>query len=374
MEHFPQQNTRRLNRCLSKEARSALISVIDGDKNTDSTFLPEPLLGSFNMFLNLENGPLKNSYCDVFAQLSNDSSMDTVLPFVICKDCLDISGKALIGMLEGEEYVKFCDMLDYFNPEISHLLRQSMSSFGAPTDDIFKLIHFCASFVSDYHSKDVIPVNSSMIPGSYNPPRDGRAYYFSKEGCQLRRMRSFPIDKEKKKLNDDASVTACSKIYPQVTKRGRNFLFLWFCPLHGHCFGFHIIPESEGRKDPAASLYLFKEQAPEVVIYDFACSLDEYVRNRESGYFSQTRFFHDIFHGFSHKCGSNFRCGRLKGLKVNTSICEQFNSYMQCIKTSAKLMTQTHFTFYAQFFIHLWNIEKFENFNRRLSIVRSGEQ
>jgi len=34
-------------------------------------------------------------------------------------------------------------------------------------------------------------------------------------------------------------------------------LFLWFCPAHGHCYGFHVIPGSEGRKDPANSLYTF---------------------------------------------------------------------------------------------------------------------
>ena len=178
-------------------------------------------------------------------------------------------------------------------------------------------------------------------------------------------MRSFPIDLEK----NEKVTSTCSKNYPIVGKKGTTYLFLWFCPLHGHCFGYHMIPIAEGRKDPSASLYLFKENAPEIVMYDFSCQLDEYVRNRESGFYSKTRFFHDIFHGYSHKCGSTFESNRLQGLnEVNTSICEQFNSFLQCIKKSSKLMTQVHYNFYVQFFIHLWNLKKEKSFKEKVDI------
>ena len=43
--------------------------------------------------------------------------------------------------------------------------------------------------------------------------------------------------------------------------------------MHGHCYGFHIIPGSEGRKDPHASLNTHCEIAPKNIVYDFACSL-----------------------------------------------------------------------------------------------------
>jgi len=36
------------------------------------------------------------------------------------------------------------------------------------------------------------------------------------------------------------------------------FVFLWFCPAHGHCYGFHVIVGSDGRKDPANSLYAYQ--------------------------------------------------------------------------------------------------------------------
>jgi len=153
------------------------------------------------------------------------------------------------------------------------------------------------------------------------------------------------------------------------------FVFLWFCPAHGHCYGFHVIVGSEGRKDPANSLYAYLEKAPEIVYYDFACSLSEYAKNRESGYFAKTRFFHDIFHGYSHKCSQIFKSNRLLGLNgINSSICEQFNSFIQCIKSSCKLMTQEHYTFYLQFFIKQWNNQRKESYLKKITTIIAGHK
>ena len=119
-------------------------------------------------------------------------------------------------------------------------------------------------------------------------------------------------------------------------------------------------------------MYTHMEEAPKVVFYDYACNLNEYVKNRESGFFKNTRFYHDIFHGYTHKCSTVFRCSGLNGFEqTNTSICEQFNSYIKRIKASARLLSQAHFTFYLQFFIDQWNnmqnegIKK-KNYSRRL--------
>ena len=104
-------------------------------------------------------------------------------------------------------------------------------------------------------------------------------------------------------------------------KRDVSYLFLWFCPRHGHCYGFHIIPGVEDRKDPAASLYTHIEKAPDVITYDFCCGLSEYVHNREIGFFKNTRFFHDVFHSYTHKCTPAFRCNKAIGFDgVNSSI------------------------------------------------------
>ena len=140
---------------------------------------------------------------------------------------------------------------------------------------------------------------------------------------------------------------------------------MWFCPRHSHCYGFHIIPGSEGRKDPAAAVYTHMETPPKCIFYDHACSLSEYIKNRESGFFKNTRVFHDVFHWFTHKCSTSLSCADLNCFShINTSICEQFNSYIQRIKSSAKLLSQVHFVFYLQFFIHQWNQSQFKSFEK----------
>jgi hypothetical protein len=55
-------------------------------------------------------------------------------------------------------------------------------------------------------------------------------------------------------------------------------MFLWFCPVHGHCYGFHLVPSSEG-KDHFYSLYKYLSEPPEDVFYDLAYSLGEYNLN-----------------------------------------------------------------------------------------------
>ena len=224
------------------------------------------------------------------------------------------------------------------------------------------------TFVAESVSESPVP---NEILKSYNPPKTGRFYYFNRSGNQLRSNRYFTIDAEqtKKQTDDDQPITSsCSKQYPNVAKRGASFLFLWFCPSHGHCYGGHIVNGSEGRKDPVASLYQYMKVAPEVVFYDFACSLEEYCMNREASFFKHTRFYHDIFHGYAHNCSSMYPSKGLRGMQFNTSICEQFNSFLQCVKASAKHMSQSHFIFYVQSFIDIWNEKKKANLQKKLKI------
>ena len=98
---------------------------------------------------------------------------------------------------------------------------------------------------------------------------------------------------------------------------------------------------------------------PEDLYYDFACQLSEYCLNREPELFKLTRFWHDLFHSIPHKCGPNFKSGRVYGLEgVNTEICEQVNSFLQCVKYTASHVSQEHFVFFLQFFLYLINTEK----------------
>ena len=57
---------------------------------------------------------------------------------------------------------------------------------------------------------------------------------------------------------------------------GCIMMLLWFCPIHGHNHGFHIISGAEDRKDPFTSGFLYMDMAPDEVLYDFSCQLQEY--------------------------------------------------------------------------------------------------
>ena len=165
----------------------------------------------------------------------------------------------------------------------------------------------------------------------------------------------------------------CSKLFPKIARSGFGYLFLWFCPVHGHSYGFHLIAGGEGRKDPFASLYMYCAHMPKDIYDDFACQLSEYCLNKEPELFKNTRFWHDLFHFTGHLCGVKFKSGGVLGLEgVNTEICEQVNSFLQCIKYTEAHLSQDHFTFFLQFFLCLMNREKTKNYQKQASIAVAG--
>ena len=150
----------------------------------------------------------------------------------------------------------------------------------------------------EIHKSDVLEDEMVIESETQNPAKFGRTYYFTEHGRQIRKVRVFRVDRDRKKdVNFDGTRrNLCSKKCPHISKRDVSYLFLWFWLQNGHCYGFHVIPGAEGRKDPAASLYTHIEKASDVIMYDFCSGLSEYVHNKQSGFFKNTRFFHDVFH------------------------------------------------------------------------------
>jgi len=251
-------------------------------------YLPENSLEAFLAMIDPKNSySIRKSYALVFKLLSFDASVDSVIPFLFTK----VVDRYLLK--DNDSLPDLVEELKYTNLEFADLL--SISIRNDKIAPVIKLLKCCNNMVKKVHVSDTPAGLSEPVPESYNPPKFGRAYYFSNHGCQLRQIRRFPIDVGVKGNFDDVPDVYCAKRFPVVSKKGVSYLFLWFCPIHGHCYGYHIIPGSEGRKDPATSLYAYLETAPSTVLYDFACSLSEYTRNRESGYlkilvFSMTYF------------------------------------------------------------------------------------
>ena len=154
---------------------------------------------------------------------------------------------------------------------------------------------------------------------------------------------------------------------------GVGYLFLWFCPVHGHSYGCHLIAGGEGRKNPFSSVFKYMEKAPKHINYDNACQLSEYCLNREPEFFKHTKFWHALFHSMGHLCGINFKSERILGLAgINSERCEQVNSFLHCIKYTGSHLSQGNFIFFVQFFLHLMNEDKTKMFRSQASIAVVG--
>ena len=113
--------------------------------------------------------------------------------------------------------------------------------------------------IKEVHTRNHLTPEVNEIPGSYNPS-GGTAYYFTESGNQLHQMPKYQVNDGDRKnvLFDDRPEVddPCSKLFPKVSHAHFGYMFLWFCPIDGHCYGFNLISGGEARKDPFASLQI----------------------------------------------------------------------------------------------------------------------
>jgi hypothetical protein len=316
-----------------------------------------------NKFIDREYEPsVLQSLATVFKILSAEAALSAFIPhryhdqLLSCCDIVSVGGDSRADL---QNMRKYC-------PEFRELLNEAQRS--EVHMEICQFLRYLVATVENIHSTDPPPSHAAVIPGTYNPSK-GTAYYFTEHGCQVRKNPTYGMNQKDDSASDKGR---CKKQYPCISTGGYSYAFFWFCPIHGHCFGFHIINGSEGRKDPFSSLMKYLPEAPDEVFYDFACGLNEYSLNREPHHFQNTRFWHDIFHGFKHKCPPVFRSSRISGIKVNSEICEQFNAFIQCVKYTGTHLSKEHFSFFVQFFTHQWNEKKTVNFNKKVDVAING--
>jgi hypothetical protein len=142
-------------------------------------------------------------------------------------------------------------------------------------------------------------------------------------------------------------------------------VFTWFCK-HGICYAFYIIPKAEGRNEAYSFLVSHFRRPPKVVVYDFACSLQDYCLNRAPGFFANTLFVIDRFHWSNHvSCCAGYDIDRYSLLRyLNTEIAEQCNSALQYIKPSVSRCKQRSFMLLMRLFLDAWNERKIIKLDR----------
>ena len=299
----------------------------------------------------------------IMRMLASDAPVITLLPWRFHDSLLE----SCAALKSNDNILHNVHAMLEYAPELAHLCNAAISNDSL--HEIVNFMEYLVSFVRSVHAQDVPFDDGQQIQQSYDP-ESGTAYYFTQHGCQVRQMPTYNVTS--RSLKDDTPAS-CMKHYPSVSRGGFTYSFLWFCPIHGHCYGFHTIAGAEGRKDPFSSLFKYLSEPPEEIFYDFACSLHEYAMNRAPAFFKGTRFWHDIFHGYTHKCAKSFNSSRLTNLlMVNSEICEQFNSFIQCIQYTGTHLTQSHFCFFMQFFIHIWNGEKTKSFMKKRDVALAG--
>jgi hypothetical protein len=136
-------------------------------------------------------------------------------------------------------------------------------------------------------------------------------------------------------------------------------VFTWFCE-HGVCYGVYIIPKAEGRDEAFSFLTKYFSKAPKVIVYDFACALEEFCLNRAPEFFKDTIFVVDRFHWQNHvSCGLGYCMARYAFLSnVNSQVAEQCNSALKKIKPALGRMLQCNFMAAIRLFLHSWNVGK----------------
>jgi hypothetical protein len=110
-----------------------------------------------------------------------------------------------------------------------------------------------------------------------NPILDNGAYFFTKDGRKLRKLPSENerVDSDKPDA-PDVPEDGCKK--PGYTRdrragqaAGKQMVFCLFCVFHSIQMGYHIVSNSEGRKDPFYAIFCHKPTCPHSTSYDYCC-------------------------------------------------------------------------------------------------------
>uniref|UniRef100_A0A8H8CF18 HMG domain-containing protein n=1 Tax=Psilocybe cubensis TaxID=181762 RepID=A0A8H8CF18_PSICU len=161
----------------------------------------------------------------------------------------------------------------------------------------------------------------------------------------------------------------CHKYYSTYSKKRLTGGIMCVWCTHSVCYGFHCIRAAEGRNDVFSAIYTRWKQAPEVIVYDFACALQPYCMSREPDFFKNTRFVIDIFHSSEHKCGeacflATYCQENPDLLRLNSSAAECGNSGISKIRKGVSYMTQDRAVMYMKVFFSLWNRQQIRKMER----------
>jgi hypothetical protein len=179
---------------------------------------------------------------------------------------------------------------------------------------------------------------------------------------QIRHRPKYPRLKHDQKNDSGGSRGAkCSKYYTRYGEQRLTGGIMCAWCTHSICYGFHCIPQGEGRNDVFSAMISRWPKAPKRVVYDFARALGPYCMIREPAFFADTLFVIDAFHAKGHtKCAPAAFLTSYSNIDprlahINSSAAECGNGGIMRIRKSVSYMAQECAIQYTKTFLCIWN-------------------
>ena len=176
--------------------------------------------------------------------LSGDSALSTVLTFhshdIVTNAIEELRKKGYIQQVTIESLKKY-------TTECEKLLL--LSSTNDTIQLVTNFIEYIMEKIQLVQSVSCAVQEPEDIPNAYYPP-GGTAYYFTESGAQVRKLPLHAVDvtSSRKKNYNPQVYKPCTKRYPLAALGGFCHMFLFFCLVHGHTYGFHLIGGGKGIK------------------------------------------------------------------------------------------------------------------------------
>ena len=101
--------------------------------------------------------------------------------------------------------------------------------YSKPSESLILFLEYLNDRVIGMHQNKIAPAPTQPQLNSYNRAKYGIAYYFNRDGKEIRENGLFTVDGKGSSQNfDDRPAKVYNKYFPQVNKRGSTYLFLWF--------------------------------------------------------------------------------------------------------------------------------------------------
>jgi hypothetical protein len=297
--------------------------------------------------LSLEFEPLERVFSCLFSQGSLTGLFPPQLASIIIRNKVPLMDQqhcnSTIERLSLDYAFKGCGI----GVEVMQILRAQVMTKGLMIPSTVNFfLHFAELALRMHNMPPEYSQSQSTESDSWcdrpNPAMTGIRYFATEHGRSVNS--SWPLSEVSisKFTQTETSCDGCTKKrLAYFAHSQRTSIWINLCMIHEHVVGFHLIHSQEGRRDALVPIYRFWESPPLAIWNDFGCGCEESGLNWLPEYFHNVQHFHDMFHGFSHtSCSEKFSSRRLPTFSaINTSLMEQFNSFLQPVRALVKSRT-----------------------------------